>query len=161
MRPDLKERQLDKKEYTAAAADEGAAGSAGASTAETATDWYSDDIATLGDRLEAAREAAHMSIEDLSERVGVQQILLEGWEQDMSEPSTTFLPRLAGILNVSLTWLLIGEGEGLDAPVGADAAPQDMTPLLAELRSLRINMRQQSDQLGKLEKKLRKALKAG
>ncbi|WP_235008406.1 helix-turn-helix domain-containing protein [Candidatus Halocynthiibacter alkanivorans] len=151
---------MDKTEYTAAAAGEGTAGPADATADATATDWYSDDIATLGDRLEAARVASHMTLEELSERVGVQLIMLEGWEQDSSEPSTTFLPRLAGILNVSLTWLLIGEGEGLDAPTGADAAPQDLTPLLAELRSLRINMRQQSDQLGKLEKKLRHALKA-
>ncbi|MGR3393393.1 helix-turn-helix domain-containing protein, partial [Sagittula sp.] len=44
------------------------------------TDWYGPDVATLGDRLAAAREAQGMSQETLAKNLGVKLNTLEKWE---------------------------------------------------------------------------------
>ena len=49
-------------------------------------DWYSEDMATFGDRLSAAREAASLSRKELAQRVGIKGSTLRAWEEDLSEP---------------------------------------------------------------------------
>ena len=69
-------------------------------------DWYSDDAATFGDRLAAARENAGLSQKGLAEKLGVSHKIVRAWEDDMKEPRANRLQMLSGMLNVSLTWLL-------------------------------------------------------
>ena len=99
-----------------------------------ATDWYSPETATFGDRIAGAREALGLSQRDLAHRLGVRPETLRGWEDDRTEPRSNRLQMLAGLLNVSIRWLLTGEGEGLEGP----AAPQPLRPgareALAEAR---------------------------
>jgi transcriptional regulator with XRE-family HTH domain len=81
------------------------------------------------------------------------------WENDISEPRANKLQMVAGVLNVSLTWLLAGEGEGLAAPAEAGAlADHDAQKVLAEIRQLRSEIARSADRLAVLEKHLRKAL---
>ena len=71
------------------------------------SDWYGPDMATFGDRLAAAREHAAMSQSDMAKRLGVKVSTLRKWEQDLSEPRANRLSMMAGLLNVSIMWLLI------------------------------------------------------
>lgn len=118
-------------------------------------DWYSEETATFGDRLAAAREAARLSQKELAQRVGVKSSTMRGWEEDLSEPRANRLSILAGILGVSLSWLLTGTGEGLDAPEEQEQMAPDMTMLLTDLRAVRAQMAQSNERLAQLEKRLR------
>ncbi len=119
--------------------------------------WYSDVAATFGDRIAAAREAQSLSQKSLAKKLGVATRTLDAWENDLSEPRANRLQMLAGVLNVSIPWLLTGEGDGLDAPE-ATVASQDLTELMSEMRVLRTQMTQAADRIGVLEKRLRAAV---
>jgi transcriptional regulator with XRE-family HTH domain len=121
-------------------------------------DWYGPDAATFGDRVAAARENSGMSQAALAKRLGVKQSTLRGWEDDLSEPRANRLSTLAGILGVSMMWLINGEGEGLDAPEEGPSADASARDVLNELRELRSDMLKRAEQLGRLEKRLRTAL---
>ena len=122
-------------------------------------DWYGPDMSTFGDRLTAAREAADMTQTELARRLGVRIATLRSWEDDLSEPRANRLSIMAGLLNVSIMWLINGQGEGLDPP--SDNAPlaESVTEILREIRVVRADMMAQIEHLGRLEKKLRAALK--
>lgn len=121
--------------------------------------WYAEDAATFGDRLAAAREQAGLSQGDLAKRLGVKLNTLEAWEQDLKEPRANRLQMLSGMLNISLSWLLTGQGEGPEGPLEDTPIEADINLLLTELRGLRAEMTQSADRLAQLEKRLRKALK--
>ena len=120
-------------------------------------DWYGPETATFGDRLAAAREATGLDQAELARRLGVEYETLQGWEDDSDAPRANRLSMLAGMLNVSIPWLLTGEGEGIDSP--EEQARPDMTGLLAEMRALRTDMMAKAEAMGRLEKRLRKALR--
>ncbi len=121
--------------------------------------WYSADIATFGDRLAGAREAAGLDQKGLSSKIGVKLSVIEGWEQDLKEPRANRLQMVAGILGVSMSWLLTGQGEGPDAPDDVNTLDSDVHDMLTELRALRGEIAQTGEKLGRLEKRLRTALK--
>ncbi|MGB3315968.1 MAG: helix-turn-helix transcriptional regulator [Albidovulum sp.] len=126
-------------------------------TAETAENWYSNDAATFGDRLAAAREAAGLSQAELAQRLGVKTRVVEHWEADAKEPRANRLQMLAGMLGVSLMWLLTGEGDGVEmTEEGDDSA--EIKGVLAEIREVRAAMTVMTGRLGRLEKKLRQGL---
>lgn len=126
--------------------------------AQSDPNWYSEEAATFGDRVAAAREALGMSEEELARRLGIKLKTVQAWEQDLSEPRANKLQMLAGVLNVSFRWLLTGDGTGVEAPV--EALSSDLTGLLTELRQLRGEMVRNAERLGKLEKRLHAALRA-
>ena len=123
------------------------------------TGWFSEDAATFGDRLAGARELAGMSQDALAARIGVKPATIMGWENDLKEPRANRLQMLSGILVVSLSWLLTGQGDGPDAPDGAEPLSSDLIGLLAEMRLLRTQIAQSAAKLGQLEKRLRAAMK--
>lgn len=91
---------------------------------------------TTGDRIRRAREAMDLTVAQLARRLGVKTATLSMWENDRSEPRANRLLTLAGILNVSPSWLLVGHGT---APV-EDRMSSEMRTLRAELRMLRGNI---------------------
>lgn len=127
-------------------------------TAETAENWFSNDAATFGDRLAAAREATGLSQAELAQRIGVKTRVIEQWEADAKEPRANRLQMLAGMLGVSLMWLLTGEGDGVDIPAEGEAETAQVKGVLAEIRELRAAMTVMTGRLGRLEKKLRQGL---
>lgn len=125
---------------------------------EVQSDWFSEEAATFGDRLAGAREAAGMSQAELARRLGVRLKTLADWENDFADPRANRLQMLAGMLNVSIMWLLTGRGEGLDAPVPPQSEAPEARAVLAELRSLRTEAIDLSHRMGRLEKRLRQLL---
>ncbi len=121
-------------------------------------DWYGPDAATFGDRVAAAREAAGMSQGQLARRLGVRKSTLEAWEADMSEPRANKLTMMAGLLNVSIPWLLTGEGEGMTEPAEEGSDDEDCREILTELRAIRTEMRASAERVARLEKRLRRIL---
>jgi transcriptional regulator with XRE-family HTH domain len=121
--------------------------------------WYSDDAATFGDRITAAREALGLDQEQLARRLGVKLKTIRNWENDAAEPRANKLQMLAGLLNVSIRWLLTGEGDGLPDP---DAAPEppDVAALRAELREIGALLHRTAERVALIEKKLRDAGRA-
>ena len=117
-------------------------------------DWYGPDAATFGDRVAGARDAMGMTQTQLARRLGVKKATVIGWEQDVSEPRANKLSMMAGLLNVSIKWLLTGEGEGVDTPEEEDA-PADLRDALQELRVIRGEMRAMAERAARLEQKLR------
>ncbi|MEM9968828.1 MAG: helix-turn-helix transcriptional regulator [Pseudomonadota bacterium] len=120
--------------------------------------WYGPEAATFGDRLAAARDHAGLTQRALASRLGVQVATLRKWENDMSEPRANRLSMLAGLLNVSMMWLINGEGESVEAPVDDVPVTSDMTDILVELRALRADMLKKAETVGRLEKRLRRLI---
>jgi transcriptional regulator with XRE-family HTH domain len=116
------------------------------------SDWYSPELATFGDRVAGAREALGLSQRDLAGRLGVRAVTLKGWEEDRTEPRSNRLQILAGLLNVSIRWLLTGEGEGVGAPATGTRA--EFGDLVAEMRGVRDDMARASERLSRLERRL-------
>ena len=131
------------------------------SETDNTSGWYSEDEATFGDRMAGAREAVGMSQSDLSRRLGVKMKTLRSWEEDLSEPRANKLQMVSGVLNVSLKWLLTGEGEGVDQPEFDDNGIPEIRDILVEIRDIKSQMTASADRLGRLEKKLRKRMDGG
>ncbi|WP_170426499.1 helix-turn-helix domain-containing protein [Ruegeria arenilitoris] len=124
-------------------------------------DWYGPDAATFGDRLAGAREAAGMTQAQMARRLGVKKTTIAAWENDLSEPRANRLSMMAGMVNVSIMWLLTGEGEGMDAPDEAVEGAPELAEVVAELRAIRSEMRASAERAAKLEKRLRLMLEQG
>jgi transcriptional regulator with XRE-family HTH domain len=118
--------------------------------------WYSNEAATFGDRVAAAREAQGLSQKALAKKLGIGLKTLEGWENDVAEPRANKLQMLAGVLNVSLSWILTGDGQAPDDLVQGDQL--DLKDLMTEMRVLRTQMSQAADRIGVLEKRLKTAI---
>ncbi len=121
--------------------------------------WFSEETATFGDRLAAAREAAGLDQPGFAAKLGVKRNVIASWENDLKEPRANRLQMMSGILGVSIAWLLTGDGEGPAAPEDDGYLDGDVTDLLAELRGLRSEIKMTGEKLARLEKRLRKVLK--
>jgi HTH-type transcriptional regulator, cell division transcriptional repressor len=126
---------------------------------DTSSDWYSGENATFGDRLTAAREAQGLTQAQLARRLGVKLKTIQGWESDASEPRANKLQMVAGLLNVSLVWLLTGEGEGVAEPATSAELAAGAQALLRDVQAMRAAMTQLASRMGKAEKQLRMILK--
>jgi transcriptional regulator with XRE-family HTH domain len=105
---------------------------------------------TLGGRIVYAREAQDLTTSQLARRMGVKTETLQGWETDRAEPRSNRLLTLAGMLNVSPTWLLTGAGE---SPVDSLTETEMM-----HIRDSVVRMREQVltlvEELEQLQKRL-------
>ncbi|MEO0937336.1 MAG: helix-turn-helix transcriptional regulator [Pseudomonadota bacterium] len=126
---------------------------------DDAASWYGQDAATFGDRVAAARDASGMTQRELAKRLGVKLATLQAWENDLSEPRANRLSMMAGLLGVSMMWLMNGEGEGLEAPDEEARGPDDISALLIEMRDMRTDLLARAETLGRMEKRLRRALR--
>ena len=125
---------------------------------DTDDGYFGNDTATFGDRVTAAREALGLTQELFARKLGVKLKTVRGWEQDLNEPRANKLQMMAGMLNVSIVWLLTGEGEGV-RDVEEGALPADMAELLVDLRRTKSDMQGLADRMGRMEKRLQAMLK--
>lgn len=126
---------------------------------DEASDWYSQESATFGDRVAASREQSGLTQKELARRLGVRTSTIRNWEDDLSEPRANRLSIMAGILNVSMMWLINGQGEGMDSPPDTGEVTPDMRAILNELREIRADMVSRMEQMARLEKRLRQVMK--
>ena len=122
--------------------------------------YFGNESATFGDRVFAGRDALGMSQEELARRLGVKRKTVANWEEDLAEPRANKLQMLAGILNVSVMWLLTGEGDGVRAPADEGELPADAAAIMVELRQTRAEFQRMTDTVARLEKRLGRALNA-
>lgn len=122
-------------------------------------DWYNPEATTFGDRVAGAREVAGMTQEELARRLGIKLKTLRAWEDDLNEPRANKLSMLAGVLNVSLLWLISGEGDAPDGPDERTGGNPDMEHVLNEMRDLRAQVSASADRLALLEKSMRAILR--
>lgn len=102
--------------------------------------------ATLGERISRAREAQGFSAAQLARRIGVKSETLHGWEAGRSGPRPNVLLRLAGILNVSPTWLLTGTG-GSPAEPGSETEMMHIRATVDRLREALLGIAAELEQL--------------
>lgn len=104
-----------------------------------------DTFDTLGGRIYRAREESGLTQVDLAHRMGIKSSTLQAWESDKSEPRSNKLVMLSGILNVSPSWLIMGEGEspGVSEYEGGKANAQ----IRQELMDIRKQIAELSDKL--------------
>ena len=110
---------------------------------DEASDETSD---TIGERLIRAREAMDLTTSQLARRIGVKTQTLDNWETDLTAPRSNRLAMLAGFLNVSPTWILVGRGE---APLVDDGAVNDDNP--EGLIKLRESIQVKIDELNRIK----------
>ena len=99
------------------------------------------DMDTVGGRISRAREASGLSAKELAWRLGVRVAAVNAWESDRSLPSSHRLANLAGLLQVSLSWILHGVGIGPSDDLADDLAgetSQEMTMQFNQLRLLHV-----------------------
>jgi HTH-type transcriptional regulator, cell division transcriptional repressor len=101
-------------------------------------------VESVADRIVRAREAAGFSTAQLARRMGVRTRTLTAWETGRAEPRANRLVMMAGVLNVSPTWLLIGRGA---APNEADSELALIRGELAQLRAMQTKAEQIIDRL--------------
>ncbi|SOC11814.1 helix-turn-helix domain-containing protein [Rhodobacter maris] len=123
--------------------------------AEDPDHWFDEAVATFGDRLAAAREAAGLSRSDLAEKLGALPEIYCSWEDDAAMPRANQIQMLSGMLGVSLSWLLTGEGPGIPAPHEAAAATAEAE---AELERLTEDLAATQARMELLEERVRQMM---
>jgi transcriptional regulator with XRE-family HTH domain len=109
---------------------------------------------TMGGRIAQARDTLNLTTAQLARRLGVKTATLSHWETDRSEPRANRLHMLAGVLNVSPAWLLMGRGEAPSAD--ADAAVLHMTR--NEIANLKADAESVVERLGRALDRIDRAL---
>jgi transcriptional regulator with XRE-family HTH domain len=111
---------------------------------------HSGSADTLGGRIVYAREAQELTTSQLARRIGIKTETLHDWETDRAEPRSNRLLTLAGLLNVSPTWLLTGAGE---AP--SDALTEtEMMHIRETIERMREQVLTVADELEQLRRRL-------
>jgi len=113
---------------------------------EQSTGVFGIDNDTLGGRICSARETLGLSTAQLARRLGVKTTTMAGWELDRSEPRSNKLVMLAGILNVSPSWLLTGVGESPSDEISTNEIAT-LQGNLVQLRTQAISIAEQIDRL--------------
>lgn len=105
------------------------------------------DNDTLGGRIWRARDALNMTARDLADRLGVHVDTVSAWERDRSEPRTSRLFMLAGVLGVTPAWLIAGLGEAPKDEISNSVSGQ----LLSRLQDVRALHEQTGKAIAALE----------
>lgn len=105
---------------------------------------------TVGGRIVRARESTELSTAQLARRAGVLTKTMQAWELDRSMPRTNQIVTLAGLLNVSPTWLLMERG---DSPTD-DLGESDLASLQKSIEQLRGSLLTVIGGLERIEKRL-------
>ena len=106
---------------------------------------------TLGERICKARDASRLSTAQLARRLGIKTSTLQSWESDRSEPRSNKLVLLAGVLNVSPTWLLVGRGT---PPISGQTETSDLDSMRIALDRVQRQAQALADEIAALQDRL-------
>lgn len=115
---------------------------------------FADTTTTLGARLTAARNAKGLTQAALSEKLGVELATVEAWETGESEPRSNRIQMLAGLLNVSIMWLITGQSNGTDHIEQTHDRDPLINDALGEIAQLKDTLSAALDKLAALETRL-------
>jgi transcriptional regulator with XRE-family HTH domain len=115
---------------------------------------FDETAATFGGRLDAAREAKGLSLTSLAQKIGVAQETVEQWQGDVETPRANHIQLLAGMLNVSIVWLISGESNGTYNIQDTYERPTGINDALGEISHLKANLMAALNRLEKLEERL-------
>ncbi len=102
---------------------------------------------SLGPRLRIARENADMSQAQLAAHLGVAEASVAAWEADERAPRANRLVMMAGILGVSINWLL----EGREDKYMEHGVAWAIDSLRSELERLRALLSEAQSTLGAID----------
>jgi len=123
-------------------------------TSQEQNDYFNEANATFGDRLAAARQAKGLDVDGLSEKLGVDVRTVKIWERDADMPHANRIQMLAGLLNVSMVWLVSGEGNGTSEVADTFERPSGINDALGEISQLKTILLGAVEKLEKLEERL-------
>jgi transcriptional regulator with XRE-family HTH domain len=116
---------------------------------------FEENAATFGGRLQAARMAKGLTQAGLGEKLGVDLSAIAAWENDDREPRANRIQMLAGMLNVSIIWLITGESNGTDNVEQTHDRPAGINDALGEISQLKETLAGALEKLENLEQRLR------
>ena len=125
-------------------------------TSQSGNDYFDDTVATFGDRIEAARRAEGLSVSMLANRLGVSKKAVNNWENDEVSPRANRVQMIAGVLNVSLVWLISGQSNGSDNVEQTYDRPEAVNEVLSEIKTLKQTLEHTLARIGELETRLEK-----
>lgn len=108
------------------------------------------DNDTFGGRLYRARDAAGLTSRDLASRLSVNLVTVRAWESDRSAPTARRLTMMAGLLGVSLSWLLQGVGPG----PAVEKQPEGDDALAGQLEKLKLLQADVADIIVRMERQI-------
>ncbi len=126
-------------------------------TAQDTLAQFETDATTFGGRLQAARNAKGLTVARLGEKMGVETATVEVWESDESTPRPHRITILAGMLNVSIIWLITGESNGTTHIAESHARPTIINDTLGEIAQLKATLLDAHAKLESLEQRLQEA----
>jgi len=91
---------------------------------------------TLGGRIDSARTAQGLTSSQLASRLGVLTKTIRNWQSDRSEPRTNKLVTLAGVLNVSVMWLMTGTDPDVEKEIDNSYETASLSSKMERLLSL-------------------------
>ena len=109
-----------------------------------------DPARSFAERIVYARENQGLTTAQLARRLGVESVTLQGWESGRLEPRSSRVSTLAGMLNVSLVWLLTGRGERPDDTLN----PTEMMKIRESIERMREQAISLTSELEHLEERL-------
>ncbi|MCZ4280044.1 helix-turn-helix transcriptional regulator [Kiloniella laminariae] len=96
---------------------------------------------TIGERIATARKSRGLTASQLARRVGVKVSTVNNWESDRSEPRANKLVSMAGVLGVSMMWLIEGNSDGTDLPPSVEVVETaDLQSKIERLQSMHERM---------------------
>jgi transcriptional regulator with XRE-family HTH domain len=106
----------------------------------------------MGSRLREARERTGISEGALAEALGVNVTSIKAWENDKRTPRANKLVNIAGVLGVSVRWLLEGQAEPTrhqNTPVSIEKLRRDVEQLRSHLASAQSRLESMTSMLAR------------
>ena len=93
-----------------------------------------DEPQQIGARLAEARSTAGLSQRQIADRLGVRESTVAKWETGETVPRGHGVSKLAGMLGVSISWILMGRGvEPVDHTSDIDQVRHELNSVRARL----------------------------
>jgi len=104
----------------------------------------------LGPRIAVARKHAGFTVSELARQLGVSTETLKRWESGQQTPRANRMLMLAGLLNVTLAWLLEGRESAF---MGTDGGVT-LENVSAQVESAKLKLAEVADVLDELSRRL-------